>query len=68
MSKKVTAQDLVDLLWDVSKGVKDGTIPRAQGVAIARAARVLINTQRERRRILEFAGESASPGLVEFAK
>jgi len=70
MSKKekVNAQDLVNLLWEVSQGVRDGSIPRAQGIAVARTARVLINTQRERRKILEFAGEPACSDLVKFAK
>ena len=65
---KMTAQDLTALLWDVAQGVKDGSIPRAQGLAVARASRVLINTQRERRKILEFAGEPCSRDLVDFAK
>jgi hypothetical protein len=68
MTKKLTAQNLKESLWETLNTLKDGSIEAAQADSIAGQAREILRTVNTELRITNQAKRPVTTHLIDFAE
>jgi hypothetical protein len=68
MEKKLTAQNLKNILWDTLKKLKGGTIEVSVADAIASQSREIVRVIKSQQAILQQAHQNVTDDLLEYVK